>query len=420
MEAEGLAVEPPDDSGAETQDRYAYQRHLITRRALQILVRGDDDESIICEWHSDYVLRRFDETELVSVKHQEESVNPWTLKQLCSRGGLKHLFQRWVDTGERYSATLETNRGLRPGDDHPGELQTACRRRDPGDLRKWAAKLVDDLVPVPDRDDDEDGEDEPQRAIGRLGELGVDREVAVDVVTAFLMKLTIISDLPRRFHIEAVHVADARLACAALELHEANAEVLYKCLYGLVEEVSRRDRLTIVAAVLRGEGDLDAQTQETIGAKTIDRQSLLEAIDRCRAPIAAKRRPDSEVPAARKLVAKLEAGGLGPITVTDARHSRMDWIDLDRVVRRATGNETPYANVCVRLVELAGRAERAIDRSAEPYGEALYSELERRLDELNLDTWELLDRRALMGAIFELTEQCELWWSPRFDLGGPQ
>lgn len=394
----GLSAEPSEDVGAATQSRYAYQRHLVVRRCLQILAGVDDIVSVICEWHTDYVAIRGDAPELVSVKHQEESQNPWTLVGLCGDGGLQQLYERWVATGETCRVTIETNRGLKAGDGAPAELLKACRRGNREELLAWAGELV-----------------------GRLAPDSADRDLEIDRIATFLGQLNIVHDLPKRYYIRDIQLRnDAEAACEALGLDARAAENLYDCIYALVENVSQNDVRSVVTAMLRGEGDLDEQTQRVIGAKTIDGDLLRRAIARCQgAASAVNRRASnkSDEPVAKALVEKMRRGGFGPTNIADARHLRIDWLLYERQMSELTGEQAPYHETLQAVRAAAAEAERAVDRNQEPYGEALYEEVIKRLDDLQIDgAWLQMDRRRLLGALFELTEQCTVWWSTEFDV----
>ncbi|MEU9233358.1 dsDNA nuclease domain-containing protein [Streptomyces subrutilus] len=123
-----LISEPVEDSGSDTASRYNFQYQCAARHCFAML-NDSQLSAIICEWHVDYILGYHDGTyELVSVKHREPSLGPWSFSDLWNRGGLTTLFERWKSTPES-SCRLVTNGALKPTQGDALSFATALTRK---------------------------------------------------------------------------------------------------------------------------------------------------------------------------------------------------------------------------------------------------------------------------------------------------
>ncbi|WP_371644820.1 dsDNA nuclease domain-containing protein [Streptomyces sp. NBC_00597] len=110
--AKMLITEPVEDSGSDTASRYNFQYQCAARHCFAML-NDSQLSAIICEWHVDYILAYHDGTyELVSVKHREPNLGPWSFSDLWNRGGLATLYDRWKINPES-SCRLVTNGALK-------------------------------------------------------------------------------------------------------------------------------------------------------------------------------------------------------------------------------------------------------------------------------------------------------------------
>lgn len=131
-----VAVPAGDDAGARTADLYDWQAAMAAVDGLRMYVDALDHQGrlppgatgrVICEHHEDWTLVRDPDAELVSCKHRELSSGAWTtIAQLVDKGGLAHLFSRWLALDEKPSARLVTCAGLASG--LPRNLATATQR----------------------------------------------------------------------------------------------------------------------------------------------------------------------------------------------------------------------------------------------------------------------------------------------------
>lgn len=112
----------PDDSGAETADRYEWQAMMATADVLALYfetldeagaVTSDSSFTVLCEHHEDWSVARGANTEIISGKHREPSRGPFsTYRQVLNDGGVLHLFARWQALQQTPSCRLVTTGGL--------------------------------------------------------------------------------------------------------------------------------------------------------------------------------------------------------------------------------------------------------------------------------------------------------------------
>lgn len=328
------------------------------------MLAGEPVVEVICEWHEDYVVTWAGQPrQLTSVKHLEGDQPRWTLYGLLTDGGVKHLYERWVDTGERCKVRLQTNSGLRPDSgEGPGALAEACSTQDSKALDRsehvlWPAVFTDKY---------------------------------------------------------------ARPACAALDLPEEMSGRLYDCVAELVARAARSNRRSVVADLLRSADGYGEHVLDLLAAKLIDSQRVHAHIRTCLFPSKPSRPlEDADIPLAPILVQKLQKGGFGPTMVTRARHLRVTWEQQRRSLEHRLGNPNPLDSVAANLYRLAERAELELEGYEEPYGRQLHEQLTPLVAEMSAAEGSiLLDEDLLWGGIFALTHACKIWWSPEFTFGG--
>jgi hypothetical protein len=406
MEMRGVADVgslPTEDVGAETAARYRYQAALAARVILHSVQDDSDVLQVICEWWGDYVVARRDQPrELVSVKHLEPGQRPWTLKDLFDKGGLRQLFDRWRETEERCLVRLQTNSGLRPGDNEPGGLREAVVYGDQDLLRVWAERLVPYLMPDADPASPE----------------------TVDRLVRFLRVLTLEDRQPNREYIEATLQAHAAATtCASLGLPAEAASLVVEEAITLALEAGAVTREDVVARLLTNDSSLvtDPLAMTLLEAKTIDDKLLRRRINRrvMDGPDGPRILDEANVP--ERLVQKLDRGGFKPNAVEHARQLRLNW--LERMRRLSGGTRQPsdtQARLEFAALDLVRKAEHGIDTSDVPYGTALRVRVEAEahayLGEANIP---FLNHDDILGAVYTLTERCKLWWSEPFEIELP-
>jgi hypothetical protein len=382
---------PVEDAGAQTQARFRFQAEVAARRCVKIL-RRDGIRSIICEWHTDFVVQYSSGTlELVSVKHLEQSQPRWTMAALVDAGGLKTLCQRWCDAGANLRCTLETNAGMRTGDGEPGSLRDALAAEDSDGLRSWAEKLAPLL------------------------------DVDVGTAAAFLRHLKIDDSLPGRDQIRAVNLQDhLRPAAHELRIAVADTEPVYDRIVAVVETASRDGEAgESVAALLANPDRLrsDVQLQATIARRTVDRDRLLVAL-RPPMPVALLALARGGTGRETILVKKLRRGDVGPTAVQSARNLRSSWHKF-----RATwttglpGDREGLEDLAARIVIAAQRAEHHARQEGSPWGDRMNRLLQDEVTIANVGKHPFaVDDHHLIGFAYELTEQCRIWFSDEFDV----
>ncbi|GAA1312588.1 hypothetical protein Psi02_77130 [Planotetraspora silvatica] len=435
--------EPLEDAGALTQSRFRYQCECIAAVCIAMLVR-DEIESVTCEWHEDYIISfRGGQLELVSVKHRESGRGPWSLNELCTRGGLIHLFDRWRLARANSTCRISTNAGLKTGPHEADELATACARVQSGEpgaeeeIAQFGDLIVDVLLSERQRQSDSSapGGKESTKRRGRRQD---SRQLRIDeqldpAVTAlrnemcqFLACLQIESDLPPRSYISSHNILKL-MAPALVDLgrDDADAEACYNTLLPKIEQANRDhdSQPRSMAAYLANPRRLafDSQMIEKIGRRTLTRTDVKNClVSRHSAGVRLTSLPASPTVNLRssRLVKKMQAGGLGPTAVNAAVRLRSHWIAAWAEFRTdLPGDAAELADLKARVAHLAALAE-AETRPAESYGVEMNRLLATLLhpEKLGRQFPMRLDPLHLLGLAYELCDECLIWFSEPFEL----
>jgi Cap4 dsDNA endonuclease len=390
--------EPPEDSGAQTQSRFRFQHECTARSCVGMLVL-DGVASVVCEEHEDFIVIYADGVvELVSVKHREESKGPWTFATLCSEGGVRHLYDRWLATGRRARCRVMTNAGVKPGELEAREFIAACQSRQAEQIEPYIEKL-DTVLGSQDR----------------------------DRVREFALVLSIESALPGRPHIAAVNVRDFYWpALEELGLVYDVVEPYYDRVLDLIARANRDqigERLDLRDALLDpGRFDEAAATDRRIKRRTISRDDMFDAMQPLTQPARSFVAPDPGAPPPpppSRMQRKLAAGELGPTMIETAVQLRAQWYAFESA-RRANvpGGDPAFEALRLRVAALAGESESRMN-SSEPYGKAMHLDLLKTVvtGRLPADVPFALDDQLLQGLVFQLTDECKVWFSETFDVG---
>lgn len=390
-----LHQQPGEDVGALTHARYRFQWEVGARVCAAMLTEAEV-VALLCEWHEDHVVIFADGSlELGSVKHRELSEGPWTLRALCVDGGVAHLYQRWIALERGPRCRLISNAGLRSGPAQAAAFAAACHSRSEGRIRPFAIRILTHLG-------------------------GVD----VDDVVAFCMGLSIETDVPGRTHIAASNIQDLIVpALQALGLSTLEPTRVYEAVVSGVERASRdrseRATLQSMADVRRLDKDsaMSGVLRSRLVTRSAVRATVWAAIAQSRIPLV----PSGTVISRTNLVQKLARGGLGPTAIRSAQRLRAIWSELEaRYQADLPGSDTEIEDIRTRVLDLVSEAEGHVSRHGrtEPYG----PELETRVRELvrvqRLDRIPAfpIEDRHLLGLVYQLTDECEIWWSERFEL----
>jgi hypothetical protein len=384
-----VSVTPVEDAGAETAARYRFQADVIARDAIAVLVRGSG--AVVCEWHEDAIVFDGEDVELLSVKHRELTQGPWTEANLVADGGLKHLFERWRDTGRRARCRLATNAGLN---------RAAAKLRD-----AVAGGDAISILPI------------AKRLAKSLG-------TSEDDAVAFLTKLRIEDQLPNRTAIAVVNVARfMQPALVRLRLSSLDAAKAYEAIVVAVQDASRdrtensAELLDLIAEPKRL--DSSVKRRRKLATRTLLPEMLRDNLSEARSS-RVRLKPVAEP--ATALEQKLRKGGLGPTAVRSAQVLRASWTNFEA----ALGDQLGGVNE--ELVDLGARigrvaADAELEAMVNPaadgtWGRAMYSSVMTRLRAGAFAAWESLpvDDALVEGYLFELTDRCRVWWSDEFEL----
>ena len=340
----------------------------------------DGPIAVVCEWIEDYVvLYHGRPPELVSVRHRESSQGPWTLADLIRDGGLSHLLSRWNRYGRRTKARLCTNAGLKPGDSDAAGLRKACADGDTDRLRAFAEKMAP--------------------------KLGADCEAVV----AFLACLRIDDDRPKRRDIAAVQAVWLRTPLRELGLDPTRDVDYYERIVEMIVAASSDQPLApdVLLAHLNRPDALSSRMLQDIQLlnRLVDREMLLSSLRDPLAPGHARSTPPT------RMRRKLEAGGFGPTAVHRAQRLRAAWYAFSRAVQ--DGTSADIEQVRDYVLEQAEASETRT-QGHEQYGLKMAEDLRARFESTGDAAARRLGvgPRLLMGCALELTDECQIWWSP--------
>jgi hypothetical protein len=388
-----IAARPREVVGAATLARFRFQAEVAARFAFATLTGRV--RAIVCEWHEDHVVFHQDGTsELVSVKHRELHQGPWTLTLLLTDGGLAHLFSRWRDTGKRSRCLLATNAGLKDG---ARELADACAGRDEAAITPIAGRVAKGL-----------GAADPAEAV------------------AFLRVLTIEAELPSRNDITAANLHSyVRPALVEAGINPAVAEDAYEAVVQAIETASR-ERLAGTHTLLEYIANPDRLREDVARRRILESRTV--TVDGVRLAVSragAVKRPllaPKMITTSTRLVRKLQAGGFGPTHIESAQRLRAAWTEFEALYRPDLPDvDDQLGDVRSRVQAGAADAEDEALRSrspGQPYGLLMYDAVRRRIrvDLLGVPAALPVDDRLLEGLVYQLTDECPVWWSEQFDL----
>ncbi|MFC8675020.1 dsDNA nuclease domain-containing protein [Streptomyces griseorubiginosus] len=387
-----LRSQPSEDSGSETADRYAFQYQVIARHCCEF--DASDLKWLLCEWHTDYVLALSGERYiLVSVKHREPNQGNWTLNRLYDDGGLKTLCDRWRDCRKPQQCRLATNGVL---DKEAKSLADACASGNSGIIVDFA-----------------------QTNYAKLG--CADPGEAEE----FLRSLRIEEDLPSRKYIRAHNIENfvrpmlRRTKGALLDAgkaYDAILEIIWLAsrAFGTATTPSTWQLSRIDAF------DSHVLQEEDVRKRLIDASAI--AAQLAQLPILGGGLLQTEASAQvteTRLVKKLRRGEVGETAIQAARRTRRTWADYSARYRTPLPGEGDLLDdLTTRVLHEAGMAESECAEPNSAYGKKMLAILNERLlpERLGVFNQRNIDRLHLLGLVYQLTDECKIWWSPEFDL----
>jgi hypothetical protein len=383
-----------DDSGAATQDRYRYQHHCVARHLLLALIEGRE-LAVVCEYQEDFIVLEGETTEAVSVKHRELSRGPWTLATITSEGGLRKLFETWRD-GERVpTCRLMTNAGLAPG--KAGARSVAEFNADGNKYRKVVVEDLSQRFSTP----------------------------SAPVAEFLKVALRVDAELPSRSGIETQQRIDllGPTYGALGESAEASAAE-YRALLELIHERSADTNpieTDIRLALVAGGAEQKARMDDArIRARTVTTGDAAEHLCKARIEPYPALPPASEASPATRMRRKLQAGRLSPTEIRLAARLRSHWYAAEAEQRDTPNVEDEIAGLEAEVQAAAGASQREAGDEVKdrPYGGVMLGKLRERLDGPQAPTprREFAAPKLLEGLAYELTDRCEIWWSPEEDV----
>jgi hypothetical protein len=385
----GLSSRPTEDRGHETARWYAYQYALAARECLAMLI--GPVPWMICEWHTDFVCAGPNGAKphcLVSVKHRSNDQGPWALADLPKKGGFKVLYDRWVASDRWHTCRWVTNGGLKPGDMQTRELASLLRDHAVADrerrLMKFATMLCDGL-----------GSD-PSDTASFLDTLAVFSTGGDE----FSMRAKVIEDVARPV-MQRLGVAPGLARTAYLAAHD----LVYEAVLNL-----NPDEPDVIWMTADDQADADRLK------RTITRERLLDRLRDRGIGIP----PDAGLagaPLVSNMVRKLRAGHLGPTVVASAPRLRRRWYELEASFKSEilTPMQMELDRVRAEVLHCAIMAESRTRSAGQAYGTAMHRELTDLLSKCEFIGRFPASPTDLMGCAYQITDECDIWWSDEFD-----
>ena len=381
---------PEEDAGADTQARFRYQHHCVARH-LMLAIYKHDDITVVCEWHEDFLVLRESHTEAVGVKHRELSRGPFTEASLVTDGGLGKLYSTWVKSGERARCRLMTNQGLTTGAGG-GDAVGRFAQKDSSVQSAVSESLSKKLSTTP--------------------------EIVARFLNAFMADV----GLPDRSSMATMQrTALLGPAYGALGERSDGSPPEYDALIALIADRSAdRDplaedlRLALTAAPAEEER---RRLAATLKARSISSHDAIECLKAAReAPYSTLPASPPEIPQTR-MRRKLSGGGFNATQLEYAARMRNTWYAAESEQRATPGVEEEVAAVEAAVHREAGEAQRAAQNQPSPYGNAMLDDLRARLSAPPVAARdEFSNPHLLEGLAYELTDRCQVWWSPEEDV----
>lgn len=427
-------VPQPDDAGAQTADRFDWQAAMATSDGLALYEKAldsnghlpeDNDCRIVCERHEDWAVAIGDAIELVSAKHRESSYGAYTtVNQLAGDGGIAHLFNRWHALAERPTCRLVTTPGLA---DTARDLANAMQGL--RELRLAGLPLTIDeehRKPITDlcRFIRQHSKPESLPAAWKQNPTPNSPTEAEQAQSARFLSMLDIEHtrLPRDF---GPYAAANMYAKPLLERLGVNVppDAIWQAAHDLMRVRMRaagpvpRGKLPAVLAYTPG---TPLPTTADLERADIGRIVTMLDIDvAIRTAIANPGgfRPLIRQPRLSRLAVKMAAGFCTDNSIERAEELRREYQDYWR--QRLSGDpaaRAEQAGLRRRLHRISDEATTATSTVALP-GRALWEEVQGRVDALpGGDIPPGMDSDLLLGGVCDLTSECKVWFSERFDV----
>ncbi|QCH23337.1 hypothetical protein [Mycobacteroides salmoniphilum] len=423
-----LLAPPPDDSGAETADRYDWQALtaaadylLAVAKEMNGSLQGSNNVKIICEHHEDFILCLNEEIQLVSVKHRDLSRGSWTFATLFTEGGIAHLFSRWSALGGKSYARLVTNAGLASGP--PAQLHKLCQYLrefpfGPHRTEHWALILTT-----------------AKRIINTLTDENITKWVNDDKspTSAFLWHIqqflsALLFDCGRPTRDILPSAAASMYAVPFLTAIDHPVELAHSFWEAVSNIFRRRMRGRNTPpddAFLAAMRNIQHLSEEQLLELKISERTITcaDIIDVLKVVQQIEISPlDRHLPLApTRLALKLYNSGCRNTTIHAAEAAARLWREYESDVALSTvGLSANLEKVKTRALIVASGIQEstALEAKGTDYGPQMWAALRTSLSTIEIaDPLLTLDEDLALGLICDLASQCRIWFSDAFDLG---
>ncbi|MEU8445721.1 hypothetical protein AB0F05_35355 [Streptomyces microflavus] len=430
-----VTVPQPDDSGANTLDRYDWQAAMAAADGLQLYLKSlgpakrlgvDEDRRILCEFHEDWVVILGDDAELVSGKHREESVGAFTtINQLADDGGIAHLFLRWHALGGKPTCRVATTAGLAAGEAQKFEATIkALRAQRLGGLVIQAptegipyVKKIHGAIRV------YGAKHLPESWTGD-GVPALSEDQQLSETAHFLSMLTLQTEEIRRSHL--VYAAPSMYAKPIVEHlgYDVPPESVWNAVHGLFRTRMRaagpilEGALPPVLAYMNGTGlPGPAENERSLSARIVTMQDIDLAVMTAVANPSAYESMPSPIHMSRAAV-KMRKGECSPNSIARGEQLRKDYHGYWR--SRMSGDPSAMAErVSLRrlLLRISDKNDTPELRAVAPWGAKLWLKFQDATDEVAVAKLPVgMDSDLLLGGLVDLTNACQIWFSDEFDV----
>lgn len=380
---------PPDDSGSDAFQRYAYQAHVAFPFCLSSYFVGDV-VAIYCEHWEDLLVEYVDRLRFTQIKTRDGGRGPWRYTHLLDESGaLRSL--------------LRTHRALEDVTvDRPIEYDVRL---------EGAVDSGDDQIKRLLVGGDGANDEMCERCANRL-------EIEGNTARALLARVTVRPDQPSRTLIAGRNRDSLRLPGGHLTAGELSD--IYDAVINLIKRAMEADLL----ADDWPQAIVEPQTTEEIAeqsarAKRIDRELLQPILSRLECDdqplLAAITDPDRLRATALEL--KLETAGASPELVARAKQFRAQAaIRVAEVRGRSLYDvEAVLGDLHMRILDAAESVGEAVQ--VEPPAAAVWNQLGQRLS-ANANAYDPRgvlgqDHLLLIGEVCQLSDECRFRWGVR-------
>ncbi|WP_203964059.1 hypothetical protein [Actinocatenispora thailandica] len=434
-----VSTPQPDDSGADTADRYDWQAAMAAAHGLRLLYdvlsKGSLDDGpfcrIICELHEDWVTCIDDDAELISAKHRERSFGAYTtVNMLVNQGGCGHLFGRWCALHEKPTCRVVTTAGLKGKAknliDTCQTLRSQRLNKVPFNVDSNQRAVIDDFVKCllgykP-------GEHESGLPTEWTGATGNPIEEPTQTHTAqamrFLAILEIDCDPPLRTEIG--HAAPSMYVGPVLRVmgyEEERSSEIWNAVLGLFRERMRAAGPTPDGSLPRlmqwrptKTGQI-ANTESNLCARIVPIPDIAIAIEIAVMSITEPFSTPPPLPPSR-LGLKMAKGGCSDNSVERAEQLRLDYRAYWRTSQEVD-HSARFEHDSLRrlLLRISDEATASVMVPGEIWGAQFWTEIQSRIKALREDLLPArMDKELALGGICDLSSQCQVWFSERFDI----